>query len=125
MPKIWRVQNMEGQGPYQLIDDRGHVDIELADSSLIRHSKLNGHPAPMYDIGIERGIHNKEICGFKNLSQAHAWFSEAELEFLERKGFYLKQIEVDEITAIGQYQVLAIKDSSEMLKLEFEYSLPA
>ena len=104
MEKIWRVENREGRGPYvfneEMFDYEGPLDI---------HNKFNGHPAPLEDKGIERNVLPHEVCGFKTLNQAHAWFSEEDIIWMEQFGFYLKQIDVKSISAEGQYQVLAIK----------------
>jgi hypothetical protein len=116
MEKIWRVENMDGLGPYKVEDDNGRV--RFCQSPLIHHNSLNGHPAPYNDPGIERGPWPEEICGFATVAQAHAWFSEEELEWLEVEGFYLKQIEVYRVTAKGKFQVLAVRENCDSLMLQ-------
>ena len=117
MPKIWRVENDNGQGCYTSQDDNGvHY---FYGSPLEEHTKENGHPPPLFDRGIERNPLPKEYCGFKTEEQARKWFSKEELQWLESFGFYLQEIEVDVITAIGKYQVLAIKNLQNVDELNF------
>jgi len=99
MPKIYRVENDYGHGCYT------NGDMSFA----CKHSQQTNTPSPNFDRGIKRWMSHKEICGFLNLEQANKWFTDNELKEAERKGFILKQIEVKEITAIGEKQVLAIR----------------
>jgi hypothetical protein len=102
MEKIWRVENYQGRGPYTSEDNSDYCSGPLA-----IHSSFNGHPAPVNDVGIKRGIEHYEICGFATKKQALEWFSKEELKWLEEKGYYLCEIEVFKVTAWGAYQVLA------------------
>jgi len=99
MPKIYRVENDYGHGCYT------NGDMSFAR----KHSKQANTPSPNCDIGIRRWMWDEEICGFIDLEHANKWFTDNELKEAERKGFILKQIEVKEITAIGEAQVLAIR----------------
>jgi len=119
MPKIWRVQNKNGDGPYHAIDNNNQYAKQWWASSLTKHGNNNCHPSPMFDAGINRSVNFKEICGFKTEEQARKWFSKEELQWLESFGFYLQEIEVDVITAIGEYQVLAIKNLQNVDELNF------
>ena len=102
--KIWRVENSDGQGCYR------KFGIKFLDRLVNRHDRTClKHPIPFNDIGIERGQETFEICGFIDKDQALNWFSKYELKKLAGIGFYLKEIEVAEITAIGEKQVLAIR----------------
>lgn len=106
MKKIWRVEDKAGRGCYQYITGhKHHYDI------IIEHSEITPaqHPTPINDTGIERYIRDIEICGFLTREQAIQWFSERDLKELGEAGFELKEVEVAEITAIGEKQVLAIR----------------
>jgi hypothetical protein len=102
--KIWRVEDDSGLGCYR------KYGIKFLDKLVDRHDRTClKHPTPFNDKGIEREILTIEICGFVNKSQAIQWFSKYELKKLAGLGFNLKEIEVAEITAIGEKQVLAIR----------------
>ena len=119
---IWRVENYKGRGPYSSMDDGHGNAYSFFESSLSRHSHIDGHPGPHQDRGIDRQIMSYEICGFLNEEQARNWFSPEELIWLQDRGFYLKQVKVSQITAIGRKQVLAIRTTKEEA-YELEYSL--
>jgi len=100
MPVIVRVEDNMGMGCYV-----SHMPLGFIDE----HTKYNGHPRPEHDKGIERYMENGvEICGFIDEEQAHNWFTEEELSAMEEYGFYLKEVLVNMISAIGEKQVLAI-----------------
>ena len=102
--KIYRVEDKNGFGCYR------DNNIRFLRNMRIRHDKdLEKYPTPKLDLGIERFIEINEICGFIDLRQAKQWFSKYELKKLAEYGFSLKKVEVKEITAIGQKQVLAIR----------------
>jgi hypothetical protein len=97
---IWRVENLVGQGCYINQPTR-----EL----LFRHRFSICHPTPLLDDEINRLPYPSEISGFKNYRQALNWFSDIELQVLERIGFQLKEVGVKRITAESKYQVLALR----------------
>jgi hypothetical protein len=99
MPYIWRVEDDSYAGPYQ----EGPEDLSE------RHNGTPDHPTPFTDNGINRMPEEYEVCGFKNLKQAKAWFNEADLAMLDEAGFKLKRVPVAKITAVGQKQVLAVR----------------
>jgi len=107
MPNIYRVENNDGEGCYNGIDS--DLLASNASNGLSDHVSDKNHPTPYRDKGIKRDIKFNEICGFKTLKQANKWFTKRQYEWLESYGFYLKRIEVKQITAIGEYQVLAIR----------------
>jgi hypothetical protein len=101
---IYRLEDKSGIGCYR------SCGIKFLDNLVKRHDRQwEKYPTPRYDIGIDREIRPKEICGFKDKIQALNWFSKYELKKLNELGFKLKEIEVAEITAIGEKQVLAIR----------------
>lgn len=102
---IYRMQNIHGLGPYRKY---GGVSDDLFDEVLASHSHLNGRPVPNKDLGINRDIEAKEICGFLSIRQAVKWFSKYERKRLRDEGFNIVKVEVKEITAIGKKQCLAI-----------------
>jgi hypothetical protein len=97
---IFRMQNKNGEGCYCA---DGYCDV------LNSHSAWNGHPTPQEDLGINRYmVFGQEICGFESIRQAVKWFRSWERRELKKEGFQIVRREVKEITARGQYQVLAI-----------------
>lgn len=102
---IWRVENKEGIGCYR--KETGFISEYFTK----KHDeyKMSTHPLPQLDKGINRNMISGEICGFRNLKQAKDWFTRIDLIILKHFGFRLKQVEVIQITAIGQKQVLAVK----------------
>jgi len=105
MVKIWRVENQNGLGCYSF------GEIPFIKRMIKRHNKNREYnPLPCDDIGIERDIEEgSEICGFKDKQQALNWFNKYELKQLAFLGFFLEEIEVTAITAIGQRQILAVR----------------
>jgi hypothetical protein len=102
MTFIYRVESDTGRGCYT---DNKDICLEFA----LAHNSLNGHPCPNQDKGIDRNMGNEEICGFISVRQFKQWFTKEERRALYEEGFKLKRIEVKEITAIGEKQVLAIR----------------
>lgn len=100
MDKIWRVQNIDGQGCYRQVDD------ELLEMNPWRPSR---QPLPEDDKGIDRRILEEEYCGFESKEQALQWFDTEVLLKLEQVGYMLTEIE-GYITARGKCQVLFVKD---------------
>ena len=101
---IYRVENEVGVGCY-----RENNNIVVAVLIAKHDNSLGRHPTPRIDKGIDRGIRVGEICGFIDYKQARDWFEPEELVALYEIGYTLKQVEVKEITAVGQKQVLAIR----------------
>ena len=101
MKYIYRVEDKDGIGCYV-----GHPsELRFIET----HTHLNGHPLPYYDNKINRNQLKYEICGFLNLDQVMKWFTSNELTELWNEGYDLKRIKVDEITEVGDTQVLAIR----------------
>jgi hypothetical protein len=97
---IYRMENENGEGCYC---GNGYSDVVNS------HNFFNGHPTPQEDIGIGRYIRaGIEICGFESIRQTIKWFKSWERRELKKDGFQIVRHEVKEITAKGQYQVLAI-----------------
>lgn len=99
---IFRVEDEFGLGPYHYVDD---ITYDI----VAHHDRDRHHPTPSCDKGIQRCICDYEICGFLNMEQLKKWFTDLELNDLKDNGYIIKEIEVAKITAIGEYQVLAIK----------------
>ena len=115
MPYIYRVENKEGKGCYR----DNHPDLNF----ITQHTRDNGHPLPEHDLEINRPVEfGKEICGFLNLNQAQAWFSNTELMQLREHDFYLKRVKVEKIVVIGVSQVLAIRGILNTPKVEISYT---
>lgn len=101
MQYIYRVENKKGLGCYR------ELVYELP--FLLNHSTSNGHPVPYNDKGIDREYDEDEIHGFKNLDQVMRWFTNEELNHMNKRGQVLKRVKVKKITAIGECQVLAVR----------------
>ena len=104
MKTIFRVENKHGGGCYT----SGHFDEDFEHNN-------SEHPSPFNDIGIERPICREEICGFIDMKQVYNWFTQDELYIMEKDGYFLKEVEVEKITAIGQMQILAIKPKKDSI----------
>lgn len=102
---IYRIEDFKGRGPYRS-ECLSTMDRLLQDE-LDNHTLDLYHPAPQYDIG--RKPRQNEICGFISVQQALEWFPIELQRKLHIYGFSLRQVPVDIITAVGEFQVLAIK----------------
>lgn len=96
---VYRIQNSAGVGCYT-----GTYESKL----LEYHNDVIYHPMPLQDKGIKRHVKVEELCGFLNLEQVFNWFNKNELIMLKNLGYYLVRLQVKEITAIGEKQVLFI-----------------
>ena len=105
---IYRVENPEGIGPYRphILDEVFPEDIKVI---LDSHSGDLKRPLPQQDT-IGRRPRPNEICGFVSVKQALKWFNKDLLADLAMFDFHLRQIKVGMITAVSDYQCLAIKD---------------
>ena len=99
--EIWRVENKNGDGCYR---NNPYTMLILA-----RHKNPITHPTPRRDIRINRNPREEEITGFLEECQARYWFNPSELAALRELGFHLKKVPVERVTAVGSYQVLAIR----------------
>lgn len=82
--KIYRVENRDGEGPYQC-GDRSPWWLDKREST--------EHPEPNYIFLLE----NPEwFCGFDSPEQLFAWFTCDELERLKKEGFLVHIFEVPE-----------------------------
>lgn len=93
MAYIYRVENDKGLGIYTgcIGSEEAVLEKFLGEDFGKISSK---HPKPEHDTGIERLMHDNEICGFESLEQAMQWFSEYELKIFRMIKFYLKKIKV-------------------------------
>lgn len=114
MSVIYRIQNSEGKGPYNLSD----LDVR---SWIDNTTKHNGDqcPGPWEDEGIaeywddlcRRALSKKFKFGFKTLEQMLEWFSETEIERLKEFGFDVVEIPLEQVSELieGQKQVMFTK----------------
>ena len=100
MATILRVQNRQGKGPYA---------GDLAVCEWLNHGD-DDHPLPLEEPLINRYILPQEHCGFINKKQLQEWFKPHELEYMATQGFYVVKVK-GTITAIGQKQILFIKET--------------
>ena len=98
---IYRIETDDGIGCYRFMNDFPFLQEHNED---IEH-----HPTPYNDTGILRGMEEGEICGFTSLTKLKKWFTLQEIKLLRADGFTIKKVEVINITAYGEKQVLAIR----------------
>ena len=98
---VFRVENKDGRGPYC-------VHNGLVDEILSRHGRWYHRP-PALDKGINRDIRKYEVSAFADMASLSKWFSVGCLAELALHGFEVKEVEVEQITAVGLCQVLCIK----------------
>jgi len=106
MHSILRVEHKDTkQGPYSYYKS-DLVNI-LTDNHCYGDNGYN-YPTPEKDIGIERDPHSYEFCGFKNISQLRAWFTEEEIDILKQENFIVKRSSLKdvEVTEVGERQIL-------------------
>lgn len=93
MPKILRVQNIMGEGPY----------TGGACRDFYRLHEPPSHPNPMGE-GLVYNM-NGWRCGFKDREQLESWFNDRELEILKSRGYNVEELEVNEVI-IGKKQLV-------------------
>ena len=118
---IYRVESDTGMGCYRFIEDNDFLEPHNAD--------IENHPCPQFDKGILRHlICGIEICGFKTLTQLKKWFTLKEIKMLRENGFTIHKVYVAKITAVGEKQVLAIIENTDVreteTQLEMVFDLP-
>lgn len=106
MKHIYRIQNLKGESCYKW-DYLRPIEKILNDSEWYYYHP--NRPGPHQDNGINRYPFKHEICDFKNIRQALKWFRAKEIKQMKRLGFDLIKVPIQKITAVGEYQVLAIK----------------
>ena len=97
---IYRVENNLGEGCYS--------QGAMTKNGLESHDSSSNTPHPIYDFGIDRYPNADEKCAFASKKQLNAWFTKKELTRMAENGYFVKKMEVNEITAIGQKQILVI-----------------
>lgn len=102
MPTVFRVENDEREGPYRSFALFGGNYGRDVDNPWLTNHDGDDHPSPWMDGLKARGSNAR--CGFANLSQLEAWFSDTELVRLAQEGFRVMEIEAD-IVDHGQKQV--------------------
>lgn len=99
---IYRIEDDNGQGCYR--NGAGEYNkLKCHDNDIEKH------PTPLMDRGILRYIEENEITGFKDLRQLKKWFTLKQIRRLRRNGYVIKKIEVEQITAYGECQILAVR----------------
>jgi hypothetical protein len=116
--KIYRIENQYGLGPYRY---GGEVMRDIA--GLDNHGVSNGHPAPTNDPPIQRRIISEMArlgsaggwyCGFKSVTQLLTWFTEEQLNIMDKYGFRLTTYLAPEDRVLkGDTQVIFRKEGAE------------
>ena len=94
---VYRIQNSKGKGPY--------VRSTLPWTILAAHNLCEQHPNPFSDHGINRECKRYERCGFLSLHYLLNWFSNEEVEELQKRGYWITPM-LGTVTAVGKYQIL-------------------
>jgi hypothetical protein len=107
---IYRVEDENGEGCYS-------AHLPELERMYNKHANIGlpVYPQPIDDVGIQMNPEPDEICGFKDKVQALSWFSKYELRRMKKFGFELKKVEVEAITAIGERQVLAVRQRQNVI----------
>lgn len=117
---IYRVESDTGMGCYRFMDENDFLQAHNED--------MEKHPCPQFDTGIMRHPTKVELCGFKSLTQLKKWFTLKEIKELRENGFTINKVYVASITAVGEKQVLAIVDNTDVktteMQLEMVFDLP-
>lgn len=106
MVEIYRVENKNGRGCYSWKTVEGIAKFLGEDW---RTDHCDRRPTPDNDYGIERMMFAREVCGWKDIRQALKWFSAKEFRVFKRFGYNLKKVTVQNITEVGECQILAIR----------------
>lgn len=102
--KVWRVQDINGRGPYN--NDSDQLKRDLAHRLRTVHSNDDLRPDPCDDFTLAEWrnvIETKAVFGFLCKSDAIVWF-DGFWGFLEIAGFDLVEVE-GEVIAMGEVQV--------------------
>lgn len=101
---VYRVENEEGKGPY--LSMPGKCDCWQTTD----HNRSWRHPLPEDDIREWMGSYTSlHLFGFKDKRQLYSWFSQEELNNLNKLGFVVKKMKAKEIL-YGGYQIAFIPD---------------
>jgi hypothetical protein len=104
---IYRMQDSHGYGPYRR-HSLERMDRELYYELFCLHGRDPHKPVPALD-SMKRWPTRREICGFVSLDQAQRWFPVGLRIRLGKYGFRLARVRVARITAVSDYQCLAIR----------------
>ena len=100
MPRIYRVQDRDGRGPYRPGVSKLWVD----------HNDVLPPPTWMAEFGsdLRTQMHPDEYvgCGMRRLDQLERWFSPSERVRLQALGYRLVALNVDRIIAESENQVV-------------------
>jgi hypothetical protein len=101
MPVVLRVETEDGQGCYrnpEVVTVLNHTDVST-------HPEPHALHEPWYDLRYMWNTIN-QYCGFIDMIQFRAWFSEEDCEILRQHGCYLTLYEVaEEHILLGDKQI--------------------
>lgn len=99
MPKVWRVENEQGKGPYRGEEGPKHLGWSLLD--LMNATYPEGrqpHPQLDFDeVGRQRIVDGDTFFGFSTEEDAVRWFGREDLADLAERGFKLVEVDADEV----------------------------
>lgn len=100
MPKVWRVEDAGGRGPYwQQPEGPQQLGWTLLDIMNATYP-AGRNPSPTYDFdtATKQRIQDGEVVfGFMQPEDAVAWFGEADLRDLKERGYDLVEVDADEV----------------------------
>ena len=98
MPTVLRVETEDGQGCYRnsdVVTILNHTDVDKHPEPYLRHE-------PWYNLWNTEN----QFCGFMDMIQLKAWFSEEDCEILRQDGCYLSIYDVaEEHILLGDKQI--------------------
>lgn len=102
--KVWRVQNLHGQGPY----------IGFNESWTTKEHIPPNNPDPSEDQflsyfwrNLSHNVRKFYLCGFDSIESLNNWFSKQELTNLETMGFFVTVLDIpDELVVNGDKQII-------------------
>lgn len=103
---VWRVENKEGFGPYQALDDYGWD-----------HQNQDHQPRPWDDLDFDGHEIRDYRFGFSSQEQMQAWFGDKDRAFLASHGFELVLYDVPpDAILTGEKQVAFKRDQSTLIE---------
>lgn len=107
---VWRVENQDGQGPYnaEVAEDLGGGSLQ--DYWTDREHNSTTHPSPLHDEGFdELDLENiygegygSRLFGFESIQQLKKWFNDKELKQLKELGFDVVKRKASDIWSSGR-----------------------
>ena len=111
---IYRVEYIDGSGPYTGLDWPGRA--AMCDA----HSNSPNHPAA-YWIDKPPHLHNyceyELYCGFESLDKLRSWFESKFILGMRKAGFFVYKYKIDDKLVISDgFQVCFVRDKAKIIR---------